>query len=292
MSGSSFEYWQLSRISLYLCRISQRTLPLRISPCVGASLKVSLADVASCLKIIVPTVDADEGFATAAQTWLVGNPKEIIIVTSTEMKPALEALATRVDGDRGRIRVLAVPKPNKRVQMVEGVKNTTTDIIVFCDDDAIWPPTILPLILACFEDQQIGGVGTSQVVKPVGEKMTVWEVLAAFRLSIRNIEIAASTHIDGGIPCLSGRTAAYRTLILKDPAFIDGFTNDYWRGKYHLNSGDDKFLTRWMVSHGWKTYVQCCKGAELQSTMKPDWRFLKQVLRWTRNTWRRLLISR
>jgi hypothetical protein len=41
-----------------------------------------------------------------------------------------------------------------------------------------------------------------------------------------------------------------------------------------------------MVSHGWNTYVQVCKEAELLSTMKPNWRFLKQVLRWTRNTWR------
>ena len=158
---------------------------------------------------------------------------------------------------------------------------------------------MLPLILACFEDQQVGGVGTSQVVKPCGRAMTVWEVLAAFRLTVRNIEIAASTHIDNGVPCLSGRTAAYRSIILKQPDFLQAFCHDYWRGKYLLNSGDDKFLTRWMVSHGWTTYVQCCPGAELQSTMKPDWRFrtspssalsltsaVKQVLRWTRNTWR------
>jgi cellulose synthase/poly-beta-1,6-N-acetylglucosamine synthase-like glycosyltransferase len=170
--------------------------------------------------------------------------------------------------------------------MSHGIKNTTTDIIVFADDDAIWPPTLLPYVLACFEDQKVGGVGTSQAVQQVGNRMTVWEVLAAFRLTIRNIEIASSTHIDGGIPCLSGRTAAYRTVILKDPDFLHGFTHDYWLGKYQLNSGDDKFLTRWMVSHGWNTYVQCCKEAELLSTMKPNWRFLKQVLRWTRNTWR------
>jgi hypothetical protein len=98
---------------------------------------------------------------------------------------------------------------------------------------------MLPLILACFEDAQIGGVGTSQVVLPqsTSGKFTVWETLAAFRLSIRNIEIAASTHMDGGVPCLSGRTAAYRTMILQDEAFLHGFTNDFWRGKYHLNSG-------------------------------------------------------
>jgi len=200
------------------------------------------------------------------------------------MQGPLQELANSVDPSR--IRVLTVPFANKRLQMSHGIRNTTTDIIVFADDDAIWPPTLLPYVLACFEDQQVGGVGTSQRVQPCGEKLTIWEVLAAFRLTIRNIEIASSTHIDGGIPCLSGRTAAYRTVILKDPDFLHGFTNDLWLGKYHLNSGDDKFLTRWMVSHGWNTYVQVCKEAELLSTMKPNWRFLKQVLRWTRNTWR------
>ena len=209
------------------------------------------------------------------------------------MKAKLEAIASKIQDDffltKGRtcnIKVFAVPQANKRLQMAEGIKHVETDLVVFADDDAIWPRTMLPLILACFEDQQIGGVGTSQMVVPCGKRMTVWEILAAFRLSIRNVEIAASTHIDGGVPCLSGRTAAYRTIILKDPEFIQAFTNDYWLGKYLLNSGDDKFLTRWMVSHGWATYVQCCPGAELQSTMKPNWRFLKQVLRWTRNTWR------
>ncbi|GAA5996757.1 hypothetical protein JCM11641_007569, partial [Rhodosporidiobolus odoratus] len=188
----------------------------------------------------------------------------------------------------GRVRVFGVERPNKRVQMAEGVRRTLTDVIIFADDDALWPSTLMPIILACFEDPQIGGVGTSQIVLPQSPtgKFTVWETLAAFRLSIRNVEIAASTHFDGGCPCLSGRTAAYRTGILKDPEFLYGFTNDFWRGKYHLNSGDDKFLTRWLVSHGWKTYIQVCQGAELKSTMKADWTFLKQVLRWTRNTWR------
>ncbi|KAG6844833.1 hypothetical protein H0H87_003264 [Tephrocybe sp. NHM501043] len=234
--------------------------------------------------IIVPTIDAGEEFKEAANSWLVGKPKEILIITEEKMLGPLQELADAVDPQR--IRVLTVPFANKRLQMSHGIKNTTTDIIVFADDDAIWPPTMLPYMLACFEDQKVGGVGTSQRVQPVGKRMTVWEVLAAFRLTIRNIEIASSTHIDGGIPCLSGRTAAYRTVILKDPEFLHGFTHDYWLGKYQLNSGDDKFLTRWMVSHGWNTAVQVCREAELLSTMKPNWRFLKQVLRWTRNTWR------
>ena len=114
----------------------------------------------------------------------------------------------------------------------------------------------------------MGGVGTSQTVKAVGKYQTVWEVLAGFRLTVRNIEVAASTHIDGGVCCISGRTAAYRTRILKDPRFIYEFTNDLWLGKYPLNSGDDKFLTRWMVKNEWNTYIQVCPEAELLSTFK------------------------
>ncbi|KAF9577760.1 hypothetical protein BGW38_006824 [Lunasporangiospora selenospora] len=234
--------------------------------------------------IIVPTIDAGEEFKEAAHSWLANNPKEIIIITETKMKDALQELANSVDPSR--IRVLTVPKANKRLQMVEGIRNTTSEIIVFADDDAIWTPTCLEYILACFEDPNMGGVGTSQTVKSVGRYQTVWEVLAGFRLTIRNIEIAASTHIDGGVCCLSGRTAAYRTCILQDPQFQYEFTHDFWLGKYPLNSGDDKFLTRWMVYHGWNTYVQICKEAELLSTFKNNWRFVKQVLRWTRNTWR------
>ncbi|KIO30737.1 glycosyltransferase family 2 protein [Tulasnella calospora MUT 4182] len=264
--------WFLIRVA---ASVAYRPVPLPINPTYIAAEDVT---------IIVPTIDAGEEFKQAARSWLVGKPKEIIIITEEKMKGPLQELAEAVDPSR--IRVLTVPFANKRLQMVHGIRNTTTDIICFADDDAIWPPKMLPYLLAPFEDQKVGGVGTSQRVQPVGDTMTVWEVLAAFRLTIRNIEISASTHIDGGVPCLSGRTAAYRTIILKDPEFIHGFTNDLWLNKYHLNSGDDKFLTRWMVSHGWSTYIQCCYDSELLSTMKPNWRFLLQVLRWTRNTWR------
>jgi cellulose synthase/poly-beta-1,6-N-acetylglucosamine synthase-like glycosyltransferase len=236
--------------------------------------------------IVVPTIDAGEEFKIAAHSWLACNPKEIIIITETKMREPLQQLADEVDPSK--IRVLTVKKANKRLQMVAGINATTTEILVFADDDAIWKPTMLDYILACFEDLKMGGVGTCQTVHAVDPSghQTVWEVLAGFRLTIRNIEIAASTHIDGGVCCLSGRTAAYRTLILKDPAFQYGFQNDLWLGRYPLNSGDDKFLTRWMVTHGWNTFIQVCPEAELFSTFKNNWRFIKQVLRWTRNTWR------
>jgi hypothetical protein len=53
-----------------------------------------------------------------------------------------------------------------------------------------------------------------------------------------------------------------------------------------LMSGDDKFMTRWVVKKGWKMCMQLSPECTLATTFKADGRFFKQILRWTRNTWR------
>ncbi|KAJ3012514.1 hypothetical protein HKX48_006246 [Thoreauomyces humboldtii] len=236
--------------------------------------------------ILVPTIDSGDEIRIAIRTWMLSNPFEIIFITTPPAQAALEQLAREVDPLCQKIRVVTISQPNKRNQMTAGINHVKTPITVFCDDDVIWPATMLKWMLAPFEDKLMGGVGTSQKVLPVAKHMTIWEILAAFRISLRNVEITATTYIDGGVCCLSGRTAAYRTCMLRDPDFQWAFTHEYWRKKYHQHSGDDKFLTRWVHSHGWKTYIQACPEAELSSTFKDNWRFLKQLLRWTRNTWR------
>ncbi|TPX49669.1 hypothetical protein SeLEV6574_g01309 [Synchytrium endobioticum] len=243
--------------------------------------------------ILVPTIDSGDEIKIAVRSWLKNDPFQIIFITINKAKQGLEDLANEVDPRREKIHVICIEKPNKRNQMVAGINHCNTDIIVFCDDDVIWPETMLQYMLAPFEDAKMGGVGTSQRVIPVGKSWTLWEVLSAYRISMRNIEVTSSTYIDGGVCCLSGRTAAYRADILRDSDFQWQFTHEYWHvwwfGKwrqYHQHSGDDKFLTRWIVSHNWKTHVQACKQAELASTFKNNWRFLKQITRWTRNTWR------
>jgi cellulose synthase/poly-beta-1,6-N-acetylglucosamine synthase-like glycosyltransferase len=98
--------------------------------------------------------------------------------------------------------------------------------------------------------------------------------------------------MDGGTPCLSGRTVAYRTKILQDPDFIHGFTHEeWWFGRYELNADDDNFLTRWMVTHGWETYFQYHPEAEIQTTLEDNPKFLKQCVRWSRSNWRSNLTS-
>jgi len=241
------------------------------------------------ITVILPTIEGNNGddFEHTLRKCLDCNPREIIVVTVKKNHDRLDSFCTRIDP---RIRVLSIAKANKRRQMVRAIPEVKTDILIFADDDVIWPIDILSWILAPFENPRIGAVGTSQRLKRP-ESVNCWNMLGAFYLQRRNFEISATSHIDGGVSCLSGRTVAYRTSIMQDPEFLHGFTNELWRGKHELNPDDDNYLTRWIVSHDWDLYEQCTKGAELRTTLMEDSRFLKQCLRWARSNWRSNMTS-
>ncbi|KAI9849076.1 MAG: hypothetical protein M1838_000277 [Thelocarpon superellum] len=239
--------------------------------------------------VIIPTLSGQSlELRQTVETCLRAEPFEILLVTiDAHLKPCAE-LARSLSSTR--IRVFSVPHANKRQQMCRAIPEVATKITVLADDDVTWPRHILRWILAPFERADMGGVGTCQRLHRA-EKPNVWNFLGALYLERRNFEISATTHIDGGISCLSGRTVAYRTHILQDPAFTYGFTHEYWLHRYQLNADDDNFITRWMVSHGWKTYVQYCKEAELRTTLEGNPKFLRQCLRWSRSNWRSNLRS-
>eukprot|EP00899_Mesostigma_viride_P025550 jgi/Mesvir1/617/Mv02048-RA.1 len=239
--------------------------------------------------IIVPTVDPEDDFEESLRTWLRNDPAEIIIVTDTKAYNSIRWRVAKLQDSR----ILVIPSliANKRRQMMLGVKAAKTPYIVFVDDDVIFPERAMAWILAPFADPAVGAVGTSQIARPSAEtvrlrkgKMTVWEIMADIRLQLRFVENASTQVLDSGISCLSGRTAAYRRCIFT-PQFEHEFTNEFWMGR-KLHSGDDKFLTRWVVKNRWKTALQIHEDCLIQTTFRADSRFLKQVLRWSRNTWR------
>ncbi|CEO98028.1 Glycosyltransferase 2-like domain-containing protein [Plasmodiophora brassicae] len=269
------------RLSLFLIRLVCYLLyrPRRPSSVTPSRYK------SSDVTVIVPTIDAGPEFIRAASQWIKNRPAEIIVVTTHALRNDIESFVASLP-DAGHFRVLSVPYANKRVQLVEGINAATTPILALSDDDAIWADHFLRWCLVPFNDDKMGGVGSSQRMTPCGEKPTFWEVMADMRLSMRMMEASSTTYIDGGISCLSGRTALYRTEILTDPDLQYAFVNEKWRGKYQLHSGDDKFLTRWLVKKHWNMHFQMHRDAMLDTTFKPNWMFLKQLLRWTRNTWR------
>jgi cellulose synthase/poly-beta-1,6-N-acetylglucosamine synthase-like glycosyltransferase len=238
--------------------------------------------------VIIPTIDGEgEELRETIRSCLKAEPREILLVTvdanidrATKMAAALSPKS---------IRVLSVGQANKRRQMCRAIPEVTTAITLFADDDVMWPPKMMQWILAPFEDPKMGGAGTCQRLRREACP-NVWDFLCAIYLERRNFDISCCTHMDGGLPCLSGRTVAYRTTILQDPEFTHGFTHERWR-TYQLNADDDNFITRWMVSHGWKTYVQYHKECEVRTTLEGNPRFLKQCLRWSRSNWRSNLKS-
>lgn len=240
------------------------------------------------MTVVIPTIEGDgEQLRGTITSCLATQPFEIIIVTIDANVARASQMAAEINPKK--IRILSVPKANKRSQMCRAIPDVTTRITIFADDDVSWPRTLMRWILAPFEDESMGGVGTSQrLVRPA--KLSLWTFLGSLYLERRNFDCAACLHLDGGLPCLSGRTVAYRTRILQDEDFICGFTNETWR-TFQLNADDDNFITRWLYTHKWKITMQYHKAAEVQTTLEDSPKYLKQCLRWIRSNWRSNLTS-
>ena len=239
--------------------------------------------------VIIPTINFDSPeLRETIRTISLTEPREILLVTVEANRQSLADLARSTQAPN--LRIFTVAHANKRHQLCRAIPEVTTAITVLADDDVAWPPNMLHWLLAPFERPNMGGVGTCQRLhRP--DQPNVWNFLGALYLERRNFEISATTHIDGGISCLSGRTAAYRSRILQDQAFMAGFTNEYWWSKYQLNADDDNFITRWLVAHGWAIHIQYSKEAELRTTLEGNPKYLKQCLRWSRSNWRSNLKS-
>lgn len=243
--------------------------------------------------VVIPSIYGDgEVLSETIRSILATEPYEIILVT---VKTNLTRAQMMVKGmGTSKIRVRSEMYPNKRRQMVRAIPEIATDITVFADDDVLWPRKLLPWMLAPLEDESYGGVGTNQRLRRAeapGFQQRIYGYLNALYLERRNFDCASCMYMDGGLPCLSGRTVAYRSSILKDKAFIHGFTHEEWLGRYQLNADDDNFITRWLISHNKKMGFQYHKEAEVLTTLEDNPNFVKQCLRWSRSNWRSNITS-
>lgn len=208
------------------------------------------------------------------------------MVTTMDKYDKLVAFVKTLEASN--IRTFQVAIANKRVQVCEAIPEVRTEFIVMADDDVEWPKTILPWLLAPFEDTKIGAVGPNQRVKRVRKgnmSEILWNWLGCCYIERRNFEISATHGIDGGTSCMSGRTCAFRAEILQSPLFLEGFKTERW-GRYHLNADDDNFITRWLVSNGWVTWIQYSPECEIETTLENNHKYLFQCLRWARSNWR------
>lgn len=244
--------------------------------------------------VVIPTIhNRPEELRPSLESILACKPAKLILVTTWNKHEALSRVAATlrmpICAPPIEIDVLHVDKANKRLQVCKALEedHVKTPITVMADDDVEWPSTLMPWLLAPFEDDKMGGVGTCQRVKRIdGDVMTrVYNWLGAAYIERRNFEISATHNIDGGTSCMSGRTGAYRTEILKSYNFLGNFKNERW-GRYILNADDDNFVTRWLVAHQWKTWIQYHSDCEIETTLENSTKFLYQCSRWARSNWR------
>lgn len=228
-------------------------------------------------------------FAECLESLAANSPAHIIVVTggqignyerACEYKKYLPSLT-----------VIHSSIANKRAQICQGLKLVGTRITILCDDHVFWPARILASMLAPFESRSVGAVGTKKRVRRSTTDICFagfWNFLGCLYLERHNFELAATNCLDGGVFVISGRTAAYRTGILRNSQFINGFLSEYtFFGLFGpLNADDDNFITRWCVNHGWQIKFQYSDECTIETTLGEYPRFLSQCLRWVRTTWR------
>ena len=242
--------------------------------------------------IVVPVFHPDiPNVMDACLTWQSNNVKRIILIANLDCYQELQLqyhndnIVEVVQFDQEEL--IESGNPSKRCALIHGLKLVDTKIVVFADDDVFWTTKLVSECLKPFNnDPLVVACGPMQRVKPKGNKFTIAEIMADMRLFTRFIEIKATTKICNYMLCVSGRTAFYRTSLLKNSEFESFFLRDRF-GDFIQNSGDDKCIARWIYPKNNQYFAAQINSKSLMTTEFPEWKkFSKQIIRWGRNTWK------
>jgi len=234
--------------------------------------------------VVTPVYNEDpELFRAALRSWAANQPKEIIAVidhTDTRCMAQFREFEEEIAHAPIELKMMITKTPGKRPALADGILVATSDVVFLVDSDTVWDPDVLPKALAPFIDPEVGGVTIRQRV--LGPNSTAQRIFDVY-LDIRYIdEIRFLTAFGDAVTCLSGRTAVYRRAVALT-ALEDLMEETFWGRR--VISGDDKALTLAVQSRGWKVCYQgnTCVYTPGATVMKE---FLKQRLRWARNSWR------
>jgi N-acetylglucosaminyltransferase len=104
--------------------------------------------------------------------------------------------------------VTVVEPPGKRHALVVGIRAARSALVFLTDSDTVWEEGFLSTMLMGFADPGVGGVGCRQNVFRPGSSL--WRRVADWMLDVRFIHFLPATARRKAVPCISGRTAAYR----------------------------------------------------------------------------------
>jgi N-acetylglucosaminyltransferase len=250
---------------LYRVILSARTAPIE-------------SDFRTTTSVIVPSFHEDPDILMRClESWREQNPTEIIIVLDVADLDAYDRIEALGDS---RVVPVLFHHVGKRSALGVGVRRATSELLVFADSDTSWLPGLLANVQKPFVDPAVGGVSTQQNVYQ--RTTSIWRRVADWLVNLRYYNYVPAMGSAGAVPCLSGRTAAYRRSAVLP--VLDNLENEFFLGKRCI-SGDDGRLTWLVLASGFKTVHQ--SSAKALSMFPSSFRaFVKQRVRWSRNSYR------
>jgi hyaluronan synthase len=233
------------------------------------------------VSIVTPVYNENpDVLVKAVESWLKNKPKEVIAVVDHSDKSSIAVFQTLEKKYPKICKYVITTIPGKREALATGIKLASYEIVALVDCDTLWSDSTLSNALKPFSMKKIGGVATRQnVLSP----QTVAEKIFDMLLDLRYVDDMPFLSATGYYQrCLSGRTAFYRKAALLP--VLEGLITEKFLGSKVI-SGDDKALTYLIQKNGWGTYYQ--KNSVVYTYgMKSMKQFIKQKVRWTRNSWR------
>lgn len=243
----------------------------------GDTIPYTKADVTA----IIPVYQPPPSFMKTIESLVKNGVPKILVVADITCVDNVRDMVKEYP----QVEIIPESKPGKRSAMATGLKEVRSRLTFFVDDDIQWCDTALEYLVHPFNhSDKIKGVGCEHKARKK-HAFDVEMILCDMRLSVRMLELFSTSVIDKGASCISGRTACYVTNFIQEEEFYEQFLNEKFFGM-QVVSGDDKFLTRYVMKKGGKIWHQGGKKCDLSTTFERGSRFMKQLLRWSRNTWR------
>lgn len=170
-----------------------------------------------------------------------------------------------------------------------GIKYATSDLLMTVDSDGTVNPNGLEEMVKVFahdrkkaketQDETVGSVVGYVAARNLDEgfvtKVQDMNYSGAF-----SVGRAAQSVLNSVIVCSGAMSLHRRSIVM---AHMDDYVNEKALG-IHVNSGDDRRLTRLSKIHGYKTKYQSTAICYTDTPMKQKV-FVKQRVRWTRSSW-------
>lgn len=230
--------------------------------------------------IITPVYNEEPDlFRAALKSWRQNRVDEIIAVidyTDERSIGIFKKFAKKFKGAK----LIVTHTPGKREALADGIKASKSEILALVDSDVVWENDIKSRMLAPFADPTVGGVAVRQDMLKAD---TFAKKIFKMHLSLRFLnEFPFLAVVGNAFTVLSGRTAVYRRKAIAH--LTDRLVKETFWGKKVI-SGDDKRLTSLVQAEGWK--CRYLGNIRVFTSGSDELSFyLKQRLRWSRNSWR------